>query len=149
MGYLFFIHCQCASLGVLEDFEGLLLEPLLFLGLGGEGDAMGSGVMVLIQIGEGGETIGGGLLWLTAAVHLGVDGEGAASRVDHLALEGDDVAGKDGKLKVDAMQHEQNRVLGVDILCHGKIGALQKPLGTSSCKKGLMVVEIGEFDQAL
>ena len=149
MGYLFFIHCQCASLGVFEHFEGLLLEPLLFLGLGGEGDAMGPGVMVLVQIGEGGEAIGGGLLWLTAAIHLGVNGEGAASCVDHLALEGDDVTGKNGKLEVDAVQHEQNRVLGVDILCHGKIGALQEPLGTSSGKKGLMVVEVGELDQAL
>jgi len=149
VGYLFFIHCQCALFGVFEDFEGLLLEPLLFLGLGSEGDAMGSGVMVLVQIGEGGEAIGGGFFRLAAAVHLGVDGEGAASRVDHLALEGDDITSKDGKLEVDAMQHEQNRILGVDILCHGKIGALQEPLGTSSGKKGLMVVEVGKLDQAL
>ena len=107
---------------------------------------MGLGMMVLVQIGEGGKPIGGGLLGLTAAIHLGVDREGGATHVDHLALEGDDVAGKDGELEIDAVEYQQDRILGVDILGYGKIGAFQKPFGASSGKEGLMVIKVGQFD---
>ena len=103
-------------------------------------------MMVLVQIREGGETVGGGLLGLAAAVHLGVNGEGRAPHVDHLALEGDDVTGKDGELVIDAVKHQKNCVLGIDILCHGEIGTFQKPFGASSCEEGLMVVEVGKLD---
>lgn len=107
------------------------------------------GVVVLIQIGEGGEAVGCGLLGLATPIHFCIYGEGGSSGMDHLALEGDDVAGKDRELEVDAMQHQQHGVLGVDILGHGEIGTLQEPLGTSSGEEGLVVVEVGEFDQAL
>ncbi len=102
--------------------------------------------MVLVQIREGGEAICGGLLGLATAIHLGVDGEGRAPHVDHLALEGDDVAGENGKFVIDAVKHQKNCVLGVDILCHGEIGTFQKPFGASSSEEGLMVVEVGKLD---
>ena len=143
------IHRQSPLFGVFQHLQGLLLQPSLFFGLGGENDAVGLGVVVLVQIGESGETVGGGLFGLAAAVHLGIDGEGGAPCVDHLALEGDDVAGEDGKLEVDAVKHQKHGVFGVNILGHGEIGAFQEPLGTSSGEEGLVVVEVGEFDQTL
>lgn len=100
------IHRQRSALRVFHHLFGLLLKPLLFLGLGCERDAMRLGVVVLIQIGEGGEAIGGSLFRLAAAVHLGIDGKGRAPHVDHLALEGDDVASEDGKLEIDAVKHQ-------------------------------------------
>ena len=105
--------------------------------------------MILIQIGEGGKSVGGDLLGLTAAVHLGVDGEGAATCVDDLALVGDDVAGKDGELEIDAMKHQQDRVFGVDILRDGEIGTLQEPLRAPPGEEGLMMVQVGKLDQTL
>ena len=110
---------------------------------------MGPGVMAFVQIGESGKAVGCGLLRLPAAVHLGIDGQCAFPCVDHLAFESDNVTGENGKLEVDAMEHQQNGILGVDILCHGEIGAFQKPLGASSSKEGLMVVQVSEFDQTL
>lgn len=106
-------------------------------------------MMVLIQIREGGESVGGDLLRLTAAVHLGIDGQCAFPCVDHLAFESDNVTGENGELEVDAVEHQQNGILGVDILCHGEIGAFQKPFGASSSEEGLMVVQVSEFDQTL
>ena len=106
-------------------------------------------MMVLVQIGEGGETVGGRLFGLATAVHLGVDREGAFSRVNHLALEGDDVAGENGEFEIDAVEYKEHGVLGVNVLCHSEIGAFQKPLGASSSEKGLVVVKVGELDQAL
>ena len=107
------------------------------------------GVVVLVKVGESGKAVGSGLFRFATAVHLGLDGEGGASRMDHLAFKGDDVARKDGELEVDAVEHEQDGVLRVNILRYGEIGAFQKPLGASSSKEGLMVVEVGEFDQTL
>ena len=69
--------------------------------------------------------------------------------MDDLALEGDDVACKNRELEVDAVKHEQDGVFGINILCHCKIGAFQQVLGTTASKKGLMVVEVGEFDESL
>lgn len=102
--------------------------------------------MVFVQIGEGGEAICGCFFGLATAIHLGVDGEGRAPHVDHLALEGDDVAGENGEFVIDAVKHQKNCVLGVDILCHGEIGTFQKPFGASSSEEGLMVVEVGKLD---
>ena len=118
------IHRQSPSFGIFQHLQGLLLQPSLFFGLGGEDDAVGLGVVVLVQIGESGETVGGGLFGLAAAVHLGIDGEGGAPCVDHLALEGDDVAGEDGEFEIDAVEHQQHGVFGVNILGHSKIGTL-------------------------
>lgn len=143
------IHGFCPVFGFLQHLQGLLLEPALLFGLWGEDNAMGFGVVVLVQVGESGEAVSCGLLGLAAAVHLGIDGEGGAPYMDHLALEGDDVAGEDGELEVDAVKHQQDRVLGVNILRHGEIRAFQEPLGASSGEEGLVVVEVGELDQTL
>ena len=110
---------------------------------------MGPGTVVLIQIREGGESVGSGPLRFAAAVHFGIDREGALARVDYLALESDDVTGENRELEVDAVQHEQDGVLGVNILSYGKIGAFQEPLGASPGKESLVVVEVGQLDQTL
>lgn len=80
--------------------------------------------MVFVQIGKGGEAISSDFFGLTAAVHLRVDRQGAAAHGNDLALEGDDVAGKDGELEVDAVEHEKDCVFRVNILRHSKIGTL-------------------------
>ena len=143
------VHGFCSVFGFLQYFEGLLLKPFLLFCFGGDNNAMGLGVVVLVQVREGGEAVGCGLFGFTAAIHLGIDGEGGASRVDHLAFEGDDVAGEDGEFEIDAVEYQQDGVLGVNILRHGKIGAFQEPLGASSREESLVVVEVGEFDQTL
>ena len=143
------IHRQRPLFGSFQYLNGLLLQPLLLFVFRREGDAVRLGVMVLVKVGEGCKAVGSGLFRFTTAVHLGIDGEGRASRMDHLAFEGDDVACKDGELEVDAVEYEQDGVLRVNILRYGEIGALQKPFGASSSKEGLMVVEVGEFDQTL
>lgn len=143
---LIIIHRQRPSLRVFHHLFGLLLKPAFLVRFRGEGDAMGLGAMVFVQVGEGGEAVGGRLFGFTAAVHLGVDGEGALACVDHLALEGDDVASEDRELEIDAMEYQQDGVLGVNILSHGEIRALQKPFGASASEEGLMMVEVGEFD---
>ena len=106
-------------------------------------------MMALVKIREGGETIGGNFLGFAAAVHLGVDRQRAAAHVDDFALEGDDVACEDGELEVDAVKHEQDGVLGVNILGDREIGALQEILRTTTCKKGLVMVQISKLDQSL
>ena len=143
------IHCHGPSFGILHHFLGLLLQPAFLVSLRGDDDAVGLGVVVLVQIREGGEAVGSCLFGLAAAIHLGIDGKGRAPHMDHLALEGDDVAGEDGKLEVDAVKYQQDCVLGVNILCHGEIGAFQEPLRAPSGKEGLVVVEVGQLDEAL
>ena len=107
---------------------------------------MGLGVVVFVQIGEGGEAVGGDFFGFAAAVHLCVNRQGAAPGGDYLALVCDDVARKNRELEVDAVKDEKNGVLRVNILRHSEIGAFQEILGATTCKKGLMMVEVGEFD---
>lgn len=140
------VHRFCSVFGFFQYFQSLLLKPLFLFRFRRDDDAMGLGVVVLIEIGEGGEAIGSGLFGFATPVHLGIDGECRAPGVDHLTLKGDDVAGEDGKLEVDAVKHQQDGVFGVNVLCHSKIRAFQEPLGASSREEGLMVVEVGEFD---
>ena len=140
------IHCHGSAFGILHHFLGLLLQPAFLVGLRGDDDAMGLGVMVLVQIREGGKAVSGCFFRFAAPIHLCIYGEGRAPHVDHLALESDDIASEDGELEVDAVEHQQDRVLGVNILRHGEIGAFQEPLGAPSGEEGLVVVQIGELD---
>jgi len=140
------IHRLCSPLRVLHHFHGLLPQELFLLGFGNDGDAMRFAVVILIEVGEGRETIGSNLFGFSAAVHLRVNRQGATTYMDDLALESDDVAREDGELEVNAVQYEQNGVLGVNILRHSEIGTLQEVLGAATCEEGLVVVEVGEFD---
>ena len=70
------------------------------------------------------QAIGSDFLWLTAAVHLRVDRQRATTHRDDLALESDNVAGKDREFEVDAVEHEKDSVLCVNILCYSKIRTL-------------------------
>ena len=140
------VHCLGSSFGILQDFQSLLLKPSLLIILRCENDAVRFGLVVLIQVGEGGEAIGGSLLGFPTSIHFCIYGKGRAPRMDHLALESDDVAGEDGELEVNAMEHEQDGVFRVNILGNGKIGTFQEPLGTPSSEEGLVVVQVGEFD---
>lgn len=106
-------------------------------------------MVVLIQIGEGGKAVGGDSLGLAAAVHFGIDGQRAASHRDDLALESDNITCKNRELEVDAMEHEQDGILRVNILRHSEIGTLQEPLRATAREEGLVVVEVGEFDESL
>ena len=103
-------------------------------------------VMVLIKIGEGGKAVGGDFFRLAAAVHLRVNRQRAAPDMDDLALVSDNVAREDRKLEIDAVEYEQDGILGVNILRHSEIGTLQKLFGATTCKKGLVMVQVGEFD---
>ena len=103
-------------------------------------------MVVFVQIGESGETVGSDFLRFAAAVHLRVDGQGAASHRDDLALESNDVARENRELEVDAMEHQKDGVLRVNILRHSEIGAFQEILGATTCKESLVVVKVGEFD---
>ena len=107
---------------------------------------MGLGMVVFVQIGEGGEAVGGDFFGFAAAVHFCVNRQGAAACGDYLALVGDDVARENRELEVDAVKHQKNGVLRVNVLRHSEIGAFQKILGTTTSKKSLVVVEVGEFD---
>lgn len=140
------IHRFSPTFRVLHHLQGLLLQEAFFLRFRFEGDAMRLGMVVLVQIREGGEAIGGNLFGLTATVHLGVDRQGAAPHRDDLALEGDDVARENRELEVDAMQHKQNGVFRINILRHSEIRTLQEILGATTSEEGLVVVEVGEFD---
>ena len=102
--------------------------------------------VVLVEIGEGGKAVGGDFLRLAAAVHLGVDRQRAASHMDDLALEGDDVARKNREFEVDAVKHQQDGVFGVDVLRHSEIRALEEILRATTRKEGLMVVKVGKLD---
>ena len=110
---------------------------------------MGLGVVVFVEIGEGGEAVGGYFFRLAAAVHLCVNREGAAPGGDYLALVGDDVARENRELEVDAVEHQKDGILRVNILRHSEIGTFQEILGATTCKESLVVVEVGEFDESL
>ena len=103
-------------------------------------------MVVFVQIREGGEAVGGDFFGLPAAVHFCVDGQGAAPGGDYLALIGDDVARENRELEVDAVEHQKDGVLRVNILRYSKIGTFQEILGATTCEESLMVVEVGEFD---
>ena len=143
------VHRPSASFRVFHHLHGLLLQEAFFIGFGSEGDTMWLAVMVLVEIGERGKAVGGHFLRFAAAVHFGVDRQSAAPHMDDLAFEGDDVARENREFEIDAMQHEEDSVFGVNILCHGEIGAFQKPFGASAREEGLMMVEVGEFDESL
>ena len=143
------VHRPSTSFGVFHHLHGLLLQEAFFIGFGSEGDTMWLAVMVLVEIGERGKAVGGHFLRFAAAVHFGVDRQSAAPHVDDLAFEGDDVARENREFEIDAMQHEEDGVFGVNVLCHGEIGAFQKPFGASAREEGLMMVEVGEFDESL
>lgn len=143
------VHRPSTSFGVFHHLHGLLLQEFLFLCFGSEGDTMWLAMMVLVQIGERGEAVGGHFFGFAAAVHSGIDRQSAAPHVDDLAFEGDDVARENREFEIDAMQHEEDGVFGVNVLCHGKIGAFQKPFGASAREEGLMMVEVGKFDESL
>ena len=103
-------------------------------------------MMVFVEVGECGKAIGGDLFRFAAAVHFGVDCQSAATNRDDFAFEGDDVARENRELEVDAVEYKQDGVFRINILCYSKIRTLQEPLGATTCEKGLMVVEVGEFD---
>ena len=84
--------------------------------------------MVFVQVGEGGEAVGGDFFRLAAAVHFCVDGQGAASSSDYLALIGDNVARENRELEVDAVEHQKDGILRVNVLRHSEIGTLQEIL---------------------
>ena len=107
---------------------------------------MGLGMVVLVEIGECGEAVGGDFFGFAATIHFCVNRQGAASSGDYLALEGDDVARENRELEIDAVEHQKDGILRVNVLRHSEIGTLQEILGASTCKKGLVVVEVGEFD---
>ena len=103
-------------------------------------------MVVFVEIREGGEAVGGDFFGLAAAVHFRVNRQSAATHGDDLALEGDNVARENRELEVDAVEHQKDGVLCINILSHSEIGTFQEILGATTCKKGLMVVEVGEFD---
>ena len=140
------IHRQSPLLRVFHYFTCLLLQELFFLGFRRERDAVGLGMVVFVQVGEGGEAVGGDFFWLAAAVHFRVNGQGAATYGDDFALKSDDVAGENRELEVDAVEDEKNGVFRINILRHSEIGTLQEPLRATACEKGLVVVEVSEFD---
>ena len=143
------IHRQSPALGVLHHLDGLLLQKALLIGFGREGDAVRLAVVVLVEVGEGGEAVGSHFLRLTAAVHLGVDGQGAAPHMDDLALEGDDVARENRELEVDAVEYQKDGVLRVNILRHSEIGTFQDILGATTCEEGLVMIQVSELDKSL
>ena len=103
-------------------------------------------MVVFVQIGKGGEAVGSNFFGLAAAVHFCVDRQSASTDIHDLALESDDVARENRKLEIDAMEDKKDSVFRVNILRHSEIGTFQKILGTTTCKEGLVVVEVGEFD---
>lgn len=143
------IHCQSPLLRVLHHLQSLLLQEAFFLGFRLKRDAVGTGMVVFVQIGESGEAVGGDFFGFAAAVHLRVNRQCAATNGDDFALEGDDVARKNRELEVDAMEDEKNGVFRVNILRHSEIRTFQKILGTTTCEESLVMVEVGEFDQSL
>ena len=106
-------------------------------------------MVVLIQIRESGKAVSGDPFGLATAIHFRVNSQGAAAHGDDFALEGDDVARENRELEVDAVEHQKDGILRVNILRHSEIGTFQEILGTTTCKESLMVVEVGEFDESL
>ena len=142
-------YCQSASLRLFEDFFCLLVEPFLFVSLRLDDHAVRLGVMILIEIREGGEAVGGNLTRLAAAVHLGVDSQGGASSCYDFAFISYYISCENRELEVDAMEHQKHCVFGVNILSHSEIRALQEIFRTAACEKCLMMVQVGEFYQTL
>ena len=103
-------------------------------------------MVVLVQIGEGCEAIGGDFFGFAAAVHLCINRQCAAANGNDFTLESDNVAGKNRELEVDAVEDEKNGVFRINILSYSEIGTFQEILRTATCEKSLVVVEVGEFD---
>ena len=140
------IHRQSPLFRVRHHLQSLLLQEFFLVGLRLKRDAVRARMVVFVQIGEGGETIGGDFFGLAAAVHFCVDGQGAAPGGDYLALESDNVTCENREFEIDAVENEQNGVLRINILRHSEIGTFQEILGATTCKEGLVMVEVGEFD---
>ena len=140
------IHRHSPLLRVFHHLQSLLPQEFFFLCFRRKRDAVGTGMVVFIQIGEGGETVGGDFFGLAAAVHFGVNGQGTTANGNDFALESDDVAGENREFKINAVEDEQDGVFRVNILRHSKIGTFQEILGAATCEKSLVVVEVGEFD---
>lgn len=140
------IHRFGSFFRVLHHLQSLLLQEFLLFCFGDERHAMGLGMVVLVKIGESGEAVSGDFFGFAAAVHFCVNRQGAAACGDYLALEGDNVARENRELEVDAVEHQKDGVLCVNILRHSEIGTFQEILGATTCKEGLVVVKVGEFD---
>ena len=140
------IHRQSPLFRILHHFTRLLLQEFFLVGLRLKRDAVRARMVVFVQIGESGKAVGGDFFGLAAAVHFCVNRQSAASSGDYLALEGDDVACENRELEVDAVEDEKDSVLRINILRHSEIGTLQEPLGATPREKGLVMVEVGEFD---
>lgn len=140
------IHRQSPLFRILHHFTRLLLQESFLLRFRLKRDAMRTGMVVFVQVGEGGEAVGGDFFRFAAAVHFCVNGQCAATHGDDLALEGDDVACENRELEVDAVEHQKDGILCINVLRHSEIGTFQEILGATTCEEGLVVVEVGEFD---
>ncbi len=140
------IHRQSPLFRVRHHLQSLLLQEFFLVGLRLKRDAVGTRMVILVQVGERGEAVGGDFFRLAAAVHFCVNGQCAATHGDDLALESDDVASENRELEINAVEDEQNGVLRINILRHSEIGTFQEILGATTCKEGLVMVEVGEFD---
>ncbi len=118
------VHRLCSPFRVLHHLQCLLLQELFFFCFRLKRDAVWTGMMVLIQIGESGEAIGGNLFGFATAVHLRVNRQSATTHRNDFTLERDDVAREDRELEVDAVKHEKNGVFCVNILRHSEIRTL-------------------------
>ena len=140
------IHRQSPLFRVRHHLQSLLLQEFFLVGLRLKRDAVGTGMMVFVQIGESGKAVGGDFFGFSTAVHFCVDGQGAAPGGDYLALESDNVTCENREFEIDAVENEQNGVLRINILRHSEIGTFQKPLRATTREKGLVMVEVGKFD---
>ena len=107
------------------------------------------GMMVFIEIGEGGETVSGNFFGFAAAIHFRINSKCAATHGNDLALEGDNVTRENRELEVDAMEHEKDCILRVNILRHSEIGTFQEILGATTCEESLVMDEVGELNLSL
>ena len=118
------VHRLSPFLRVLHYLLSLLLQEPFFLCFRLDCNAMRFGMVVFVQVGEGGKAVGGDFLGFAAAVHFCIHSQGAATYGDDLALESDDVTSENRELEVDAMEHQQDGILCVNILRHSEIRTL-------------------------
>ena len=104
------------------------------------------GMVILVQIGESGEAVGGDFFGLATTVHFCVDRQSASTDIHDLALKGDDVASENREFEIDAVEDKKDSVFRVNILRHSKIRTFQKILGATTCEESLVMVEVGELD---
>lgn len=140
------IHRQSPLFRILHHFTRLLLQEFFLVGLRLKRDAVRARMVVFVQIGESGKAVGGDFFGFATAVHLRVNRQCAATHGDDLALESDNVAGKNRELEVNAVEDKKDGVFRINILRHSEIGTFQEILGTATCEESLVVVEVGKFD---